>query len=95
MAEEKLPAAQAEMARDFFCAELTAADTVLIGKPCVAHIEFISAMIAMKAGKGKDERVSLIVLMDAERSCSGSLEHWSRTRDVLRRDILRESMFDS
>ena len=51
-------------------------------------------MSAMKAGKGRDERVSLIVLMDAERSCSGSLEHWSRRRDVLKRDILRESMFD-
>ena len=67
MAEEKLPAAQAEAAMDFFCAELTAADTALIGKPWVAHIESMSAIRAMKAGKGKDERVSLIVLMDSER----------------------------
>ena len=57
MAEEKLPAAQAEVAKDFFCAESTAADIVLIGKPWVAHIESISAMSAMKVGKGKDERV--------------------------------------
>jgi len=95
MAEEKLSAAQAAEDMDFFCAESTMAEMDLMGKPWIAHLRSISDISAMKVGKGKDERVSLIALMDADRSFPGSLEHVLRRRDVLKRDILRESMFES
>ena len=94
-AEEKLSAAQAVADMEFFCAASTMAEIDLMGKPWDAHLISMSDISEMKIGKGKDERVSLIALIDADRSFPGSLEHVLRRRDVLKRDILRESMFAS
>ena len=92
MAEEKLSAAQAVADMDFFCAASTMAEIDLMGKPWDAHLISISDISEMKIGKGKDERVSLIALMDADRSFPVSLEQAPRRREVLMRDILRDSM---
>ena len=77
---------------DSFCAALTMAEMDLMGKPWDAHLTSTAENSEMKIGKEREERVSLIALMDVDKGFPVSLEHALRRRDVLMRDTLRVSM---
>ncbi len=81
--------------RDSFCAEVTMEEMDLMGKPWDEHLASISDISVMKMGKVREERVSLIALMEADRGFPESSEHAPRRRDVFIRDILRVRMLAS
>tara|TARA_B110000046_G_scaffold118534_1_gene125269 strand:- start:99 stop:362 length:264 start_codon:yes stop_codon:yes gene_type:complete len=70
------------------------AEIDLIGVPWDEHLASIDDISEMKTGKVREERVSLIALMEEDRGFSASLEQATRRRDVFRRDIFRVSILD-
>ena len=70
------------------------AEIDLIGVPWDEHLASTEDISEMKTGKVREERTSLIALMEADRGLPVSLEHALRSRVVLRRDIFRVSMLD-
>ena len=70
------------------------AEIDLMGVPWDEHLASIDNISGMKTGKVREERMSLIALMEADRGLPVSLEQAPRRRVVLRRDIFRVSMLD-
>ena len=66
----------------------------LMGVPWTEHLASIDDISEMKTGKVREERVSLIALMEADRGLPVSLEQVPRRRVVLRRVIFRVSMLE-
>ena len=70
------------------------AEIDLTGVPWDEHLASTADTSEMKTGKVREDRMSLIALMEADRGFPVSLEHAPRRRVVLMRDILRVSMLD-
>ena len=70
------------------------AEIDLMGVPWDEHLASIDSIKGMKTGKVREEMMSLIALMEADRGLPVSLEQVSRRRVVLRRVIFRVSMLE-